>query len=312
MQSDDKSVSGEPDTQRRAQAELEESSSRTWFAFKIVLICLAFLLTDVLVPQDFSNSSFVFFILLNIVVAQLTLICVWGTLVEGTFWVRMPWTLLLLVVAWAALVYGMYLEQGQSVDTREVLGLGLIWFFGFAVSYVPLKTAAWFFGWRITQEKSLSPNPNSNRYAIRDMMIGTAILAVVMSIGSYLIQGKELPTWSAVLETSQLGRIESLFVVSVFSVVSLIVKLPCIWVALATTKTNLVSNALCWILLSGLFGLAEFFLLCFVLGPPGSETLETFCAMTIGHMVMAAVMIGVLCVLRHDGYGITRINKRPI
>jgi len=281
MQTDENSKLEEQDAEEKYEVAIEEllstkRVSKNWFGLfglRIVLIFVAFLVADVLVPQDYGRSPFVFFILLNIVVAQLTLICIWGTLVEGTFWVRIPWTLLLLVISWAALVFGVNLSQSFSVDPRQLLGLGLFWLFGFVASFVPLKIAAWLFGWRITQAKSLQPDPKSNRYAISDMMVGTGIFAVTMAIASALIQG-ELPTWSEVVQTTGLHRPEQMFALIIFSVVSLIVKLPCIWVALATPIKTLGARSITWIMLSGLIGLAEFILLTATLGLPGSLWFE--------------------------------------
>lgn len=287
------------------EVEGEKPTSRIWLAFRIVLIFAAFLGIDVLMQQRFESMEWIFFILLSLIVAQLTLICIWGTLVEGTFWVRIPWTLLLLVISWAALVYGLQLEQ-QSVGAADVVKIGAFWFFGFLVSFIPLKIAAWLFGWRITQAKALTPS--SNRYAIIDMMIGTAILALAISIGRMLIDG-DLPTWSQVYLASGLRRYEQFFALTVFSVVSLIVKLPCIWVALATEKAKLFSRSMLWIFLAGMMGLAEFVLLCVVLGPPKSRLVEVCLAITAGHMAMAAAMIGVLSMLRWDGYRISRIVR---
>ncbi|MDA7904372.1 hypothetical protein N9B45_01585 [bacterium] len=57
-------------------------------------------------------------IALGIMTAQLTFICVWGTLVRGTFWIRLPWTLLLLVLSWWAFTWGITIENGQpDIDT---------------------------------------------------------------------------------------------------------------------------------------------------------------------------------------------------
>ena len=89
-----------------------ESTSWVWFTGAIVLIFVGFLILDVILPLFFEDENFFWVVLLNVVVAQLTLLCIWGTLVEGTFLIRIPWTILLLVISWAALAYGVYLQQG--------------------------------------------------------------------------------------------------------------------------------------------------------------------------------------------------------
>ena len=83
---------------------------------------------------------------------------------------------------------------------------------------------------------------------------------------------------------------------------SLIVKLPCIWIALATPRVRFLRTAIGWVVVSGLLGLLEFGLISSVLGPPGREAIKVCFALVVGHMAMAAVMIGVLFFLRFFGY----------
>ena len=122
--------------------ELESKQPATdQFTFRKILlllvigtICIVFLLLDLLTPAAFeSRNAFILVLMMNLVVGQLTLICVWGTLVEGTFWIRLPWTILMLVISWAALAGGVRQAKG-NIDTAEVLGLGLVWFYAFVIS----------------------------------------------------------------------------------------------------------------------------------------------------------------------------------
>ena len=275
----------------------------------IGVIFASFLLLDFKLPAAFNNSGepFVFVFMLNIVVGQLTLICVWGTLVEGTFWIRLPWTILMLVISWAVLARGAYLANG-STDSAEVLGLGLVWFYAFAISYVPLKVAAWGFGWRILKESQKDSLESKTNYQIRDMMIGTAILAVIFAIGRMLLPG-DLPSWEEVISSSGLGGRQLLTVMFIFSVVSLIVKLPCIWIALAVPLSKVKRYSICWIAGAAVLGLFEIGLLTFVLHSSGPDQLEVTIALMLGHASMAAIMIGVLYLLRSFGYRMSRRKR---
>ena len=282
-------------------------ASRSKLLLVIGAIGIVFLLLDLMTPPAFeSGNAFISVFLMNLVVGQLTLICVWGTLVEGTFWIRLPWTILMLVISWAALAGGLHLAKNN--DTAEVLGLGLIWFYAFMVSYIPLKLAAWGFGWRILkkdQENSLKAKTN---YQIRDMMIGTAILAVTLSIGRMLLPG-ELPSWENVLIKTGLNNYQLLTALFIFSVVSLIVKLPCIWIALAVPVSRIMRYSIGWICIASVLGLLEMGLLTIFLGPPGHEAVEFLIGLTLGHAVMAGLMIGVLYLLRIFGYRISRRKR---
>ena len=175
-------------------------SRAAFFAF-VLTTFTGYIAIDVLTPCYFDDPWPAVFLMIQ-VVGQLTLICVWGTLVEGTFWFRLPWTLLLLVISWAALCYGFYIENGQ-ISSANILAMGLVWLYGFAISYLPLKIAAWLFRWRIRLVSTETETTVSKNYAVRDIMIGTAILAVTLAIGRRLMPG-ELPKWQAVLAESGL------------------------------------------------------------------------------------------------------------
>ena len=95
----------------------------------------------------------------------------------------------------------------------------------------------------------------------------------------------------------------------IFSVVSLVVKLPCIWIALAMAKEEVISWGFTWTMLSGVIGLGEGALLQVLFGP-GPNWWETTTAMCLGHTAMAVTMICVLYVLRSFGYSMSRVRKR--
>ena len=271
-------------------------------------IFVAFLLLDLVLPTAFElRSSFFFVLMINLVVGQLTLICVWGTLVEGTFWIRLPWTILMLVISWAALARGVYLAHGTA-DSAEVLALGLIWFYAFAISYIPLKIAAWGFGWRIYMEGDEDSSKSKANYQIRDMMIGTAILAATLSIGRILLPG-DSPSWENVVSNSGLNDYRPLTALFIFSVISLIVKLPCIWIALAVPFSSIKRYSLYWIGIAAILGLVEVGLFTFFLGGPGQDKEEFTIGLMIGHAAMAAIMIGVLYFLRTFGYRMSRRRR---
>ena len=300
--------------------EEQELRSRKQLLPIVGAVFVAFLFLDVLTPFAFeSQNAFFIVFMMNVVVGQLTLLCVWGTLVDGTFWIRLPWTILMLVVSWAALAFGVRLVDGgitsilagvrHQPNTAEVLGLGLVWFYAFAVSYIPLKLAAWLVGWRIVREEEPLEDSKSN-YQIRDMMIGTAILAVTLSIGRMLTP-VGLPSWSRILEASELDRFEPLLALFIFSMVSLVVKLPCIWIALAAPHSRIRLLSTCWIAIAAALGLAEMGLLLMFLGPPGSEVWGMIIGLMVGHAAMATIMIGVLYALRCYGYRMIRRKRLP-
>jgi hypothetical protein len=73
------------------------------------------------------------------------------------------------------------------------------------------------------------------------------------------------------------------------------------------TREKVFSRSVAWFFLSGLLGLIEFLIISSVIGRMGPRVGVEICAGLIsGHMAMAAVMIGVLYVLRLNGYQLSR------
>ena len=278
------------------------NSKPLFFSFLLLTFGVYFWL-DVLTASCFHDSGLALFWLI-LLVGQLTLICVWGTLVEGAFWFRLPWTLLLMVISWAALCVGAHVGNGK-IDSAQIMGIGMVWFYGFAISYVPLKIAALAFGWKIRVLNKDIANNEMGRYAIRDIMIGTTILACTLAIGRQFVPG-QLPPWSDVLSASHLDEPMSLLIFLVFSIISLIVKLPCIWIALAATKSQVLTLSMIWVFSAGLLGFVEVGILIVLFGAPSAEWTKLTLNLVLGHAVMAATMIGVLYCLRCFGYRMIR------
>ena len=142
-------------------------------------------IVDVATPSCIRDS-FLGLLAFCVVTAQLTVICVWGTLVRRAFWIRLPWTLLLLVLSWCAFAWGIAIANG-SPDTDSMLGTAVILMFGLVTSFVPLKIPAMCFRWQIVQNSAEDQNAGrDSRYAIRDIMIGTLLFAVSMGIARHV------------------------------------------------------------------------------------------------------------------------------
>lgn len=298
------SVEQSPDEFCELEQESPISASKFQLTVTLGIVFLVLLGVDVMLPFWFNSESGL--LALNVVVAQLTLICIWGTLVEGTFWVRIPWTLLMLVISWGAIAWGVQLESQAPAKSSTIVAIGIVWFYGFVISFIPLKFAASLFGWRITHAVERTNAPSQNRYAIRDVMIGTALLAMVLAIGRAWLPG-DPPAWSSVVKESGFHQPEMFLVMGIFSVVSLAVKLPCIWIALAMER-DFFRFSTYWVIASGGLGLVEYFMFCVVVGTSGSPWEFVF-YLVMGHMCMAIVMLVVLRILRNYGYSMSRIRK---
>ncbi|MEZ6087991.1 MAG: hypothetical protein R3C05_08195 [Pirellulaceae bacterium] len=246
---------------------------------------------------------------LVIVFAQLTFICVWGTLVQGTFWVRLPWTLFLLQISWCFLTWGVHLENGPP-SRAAMLGLGLIWFCGFLVSFIPLKIAALFFGWRIIHPSHSDSKASARQFAIRDMLIGTVLLAATMAIGQRMLPDEEA-TLQNVLYESGLDQRHAFVILSLYAIASLLLKFPSIWVALACPVDKLVQYTALWSIGCFLVTLGEVGLLVIFLGPLGPDGGQILMGFLLGHELMGWIIIGVLHLLRKLGYHLEGASQAP-
>ncbi len=270
----------------------------------IAVCCVVFFITDVAIPSCFDDA-FPVLVAMGILTAQLTVICVWGTLVRGTFWIRLPWTLLLLVISWCGIAWGITIEKGQA-NTDAMLGAGIVWTFGFVTSFVPLKIAAMGFRWQIVQGSDNDSNaiPNS-RYAIRDVMTGTLLLALSMAIGRAMLPTDDI-SFARALSASELDDPELLVVITIYGIVSLLVKLPCIWIALGEPAKRIKLGIGIWFAYCVILATLEFALLNAIVGGVGSEFGELLIGMLVSHQIMGAIMLAVCLSLRGMGYRLER------
>ena len=271
----------------------------------IGVCCIGFFIADVATPACF-HTPFLGMLALGVVTAQLTVICVWGTLVRGTFWIRLPWTLLLLVVSWCALALGVSIENGRS-NTDEILGVGLFWMIGFITSFVPLKIAALCFRWQIIHDSAAYQNEGQEdyKYAIRDIMIGTLLLALALAIGRAMLAGEEI-SFARAMRAANLNQAEPFIALTIFGIVSLLVKLPCIWISLGEKTENIKSRICGWAAYCFALAIAEIIALTVFLGPAGPEAAELFAGIILSHQLMGAIMLGVCLTLRGLGYRLER------
>ncbi len=296
--------------------ELREVSTETWslqrrkgLILLIALCCIGFFIADVVTPLCFRDS-FLALLCLGVVTAQLTVICVWGTLVRGTFLVRLPWTILLLVLSWCGFLWGISIESG-SYGADSKIGIAVMWAFGFITSFVPLKMAALCFGWQIVQGSTIDHvKSNSSHYTIADLMFGTMLIAVSLGIVRVMLSSDDIHIFQAV-RNSIFRDAEGWMVMSIYGVISLLVKLPCIWISLGENREKISFWIGTWIFYCLALAIMEIILLNLVFGSPGGDEVgKLYSGLIIGHQIMGAVMLIVCLALRGLGYRLERSLRR--
>ena len=297
-----------PSDERLSPSQTSTVSRKRSLVVLIGVCFVGFFWADLMTPILFQEA-FTAMLALSVVTAQLTVICVWGTLVRGTFWIRLPWTLLLLVIAWCGFAWGITIENERR-DTDQMLAAAVLWTFGFITSYVPLKIAAMGFRWQIVQESTDDRAGSNSRYAIRDIMIGTLLLALTMGIGRAMLLGEQVDLERAV-RASQLHRLEPLAATTIYGIVSLLVKLPCIWISLGEEREKIRSRIATWAVYCFALTVVEIGLLVVIFGSPGGEAHELFLGIMLGHQLMGAIILGVCLALRGLGYRLERSVSGP-
>lgn len=283
---------------------------RTRLIILICVCCIGFFIVDVVTPNCFEDP-FPGLLSLGVVTAQLTIICVWGTLVRGTFWIRIPWTLLLLVISWYGFALGIMLEAGKP-DANDMLTTAVVWTFGFVTSFVPLKIAAMCFRWQIVQDSEQDSNAGQKpRYAIRDIMIGTCLLAISMGIARAMLPVDDMSI-RRILSGSLLGRTEFWISTTIFGIVSLLVKLPCIWISLGAKASKIKKMIGLWLVYCLVLASVEFVLLIALMGAPGPQGAEILAGIIISHQVMGGIMLALCLALRGLGYRLDRSTDRKL
>jgi hypothetical protein len=112
------------------------------------VVC-ALLVANVLTPLVLDpRHEWLQAIMVGICVGQLNLIATWAALAPGNIMVRLPWSLLLTVWMWQALVVGNRLSF-SGFPRAEAILLGVVLLFGLFVAMAPLAIAARFFRWRL-------------------------------------------------------------------------------------------------------------------------------------------------------------------
>ncbi|MEM6692531.1 MAG: hypothetical protein AAF664_24085 [Planctomycetota bacterium] len=293
--------------------DLSESDAlrRRPLLIALIAFCsVGFLAADVATPVFFEDA-FPAMLSLGVVTAQLTVISVWGTLVHGAFWVRLPWTLLMLTISWCALGFGNTIDHGHFYPS-SMLALGIVWTLGFITSFVPLKIAAVAFGWKIiANSDSLVDGKRKSQTAVRDILTGTLLLALTMAIVRGPFVGERVDFQQA-WDTSRMARVQNAVALLIFGVVSLIVKLPCIWIGLGVSRSQILRMTLVWVFLCFLLSVLEVVVFVSAFGAPGTDELEAYTAIILSHQIMGGIVLGICLALRGLGYRLERSRTPPV
>ena len=269
-----------------------------------MLVICAFLGVNVLTPAvSRSHEPWLLAIMLGICISQLNLIATWAALAPGNFMVRLPWSLLLAVLMWYALVVGNRIEH-RGFDRGSALFLGLVLLMGLLVALIPLVIAARFFRWRLlgwnAGEEVRSDSQAKLQFNLRHLLLSMFLLSVAMAPARLV-----LPEQGTFYLPHDYGV---WIVLAGVALCNVVVTVPCIWGAFATKCVPL-QLAIGWPIYCVLITGVEFACFTMFLGStpdPG----EVFFALYLMNLTQCATVFGTLMIFRQIGFRLVRTHRR--
>jgi hypothetical protein len=239
---------------------------------------------------------------LGVLIAQVNLIAVWAVLAPGNIVVRMPWSFLLAMAMWYAVVLGVRIP-GLALGLSDSLAIGMGVLFSAIIAQVPLWIAKKVFGWRLIRgagDAGPSP-PGPWQFNLRHLLLATFLLAVALSplhrvlppgpIDHFAVGGD----FFVFLGVAMLGIL----------LYNLFITVPCIWVMTSTLPT--VVLALAWLFYCGSLTGIEIGALNLILGPGGNAGRE-FLLLLLLNVCQGATVFGTLRIFRALGFRLVRAS----
>jgi hypothetical protein len=267
------------------------------------VIC-ALLGVNVLTPAvSRLHEPFLLAILLGICISQLNLIATWAALAPGNFMVRLPWSLLLAVLMWYALVVGNRIED-RWFDRGSALFLGLLLLMGLLVALIPLVIAARFFRWRLlgwnAGEEVRGDSQAKLQFNLRHLLLSMFLLSVAMAPARLV-----LPEEGTFYLPDDYGV---WIVLAGVALCNVVVTVPCIWGAFATKRIPL-QLAIGWPIYCVLITGIEFACFTMFLGST-PDAGEVFFAFYLMNLTQCATVFGTLLIFRQIGFRLVRTHTR--
>jgi hypothetical protein len=251
-------------------------------------------------------------------VGQINLIAVWGALTPGPVLLRVPWSIVLGMLLWYALLLGnrfalqpdpvaMWLRwtMGPTVYYHPLLSLGEALILGGLLlaaifcTQVPLWIAASRWGWRLLPPAYERPSSHNERqFHLRHLLLGMVAVSVAFALGRVV-----LPRGALHIDTP---RIDDFVLLAIMGIVNLLVVMPCIWWAtLRVDRMLLVLGG--WLLYAGLISIMEVFVIGLLTGGRPGLNNEQFYIALFNYAQCACVFVTLL-VLRWAGFRLSKIQ----
>jgi hypothetical protein len=284
---------------------MEDASANAPKLSVVGLVVCTFLAFDFITPQVVDGGEeFAMMVLVGICIGQINLIAVWAAFAPGNIVVRLPWSMLLVVLMWYGLVMGFRFETNYfSLDDAVVLGIVLL--SGFVVLQIPLWIAARVFRWRLVSwdAPGIQAERGRSQFYLRHIMLGMVFLSLALAPAR------------VVLPEGEIGGLHmdgELFVLLIALLIcNIFVTIPCIWGAFL--KWVVVAPvAVGWFVYCAILTGMEYVVLCEFLGAPSDDEVPFW--IYLMNMTQCVTVFGTLLILRGLGFQLVRVAsaKRPV
>ncbi len=263
----------------------------------IGLVVCTYLAVDYVTPSALDGKNeFAMMVLMGICVGQINLIAIWSALAPGNIVVRLPWSMLLGVLMWYALVLG-FRGESRHFSLSEATLLGIVLLSGLAVLQIPLWIAARVFRWRLVtwDAPAIQTEQARSQFYLRHIMFGMVFLSLALAPARVVLPEGEI---------TNLNMDGELFVLLTAMVIcNIVVTIPCIWGAFLRW-TVVAPIAVGWLVYCAILTGMEFLVLCAFLGSPGDD--EVPFLIYLMNITQCATVFGTLLILRGLGFELVR------
>jgi hypothetical protein len=230
------------------------------------------------------------------------LIATWAALAPGNILVRLPWSLLLTVWMWQALVVGNRLRF-SGFPRAEAILLGVVLLFGLFVAMAPLAIVARFFRWRLLGwERNDAVDDRAAvkvQFNLRHLLLSMFLLSMAMAMVRWILP--EGRGWEIATD----GELHVILPVVAFC--NVVVTIPCIWGAFASPR-RLPLLAAGWFAYCALLTGAEIGFFVFFLGPTPDDLLDIMFLWYLMNLMQCLTVFGILVIFRGLGFRLVRAN----
>jgi len=228
--------------------------------------------------------------------AQLGLIAIWAVLGPHRWFIRLPATLAVTALLYAALAMGMVADGEAWSDVgRTLLFLPMV----FLAVQLPIWTGRFLGGWRIVRGDA-DPElvaSGSRQFQLQDLLGATVVLAVALGLASVGVagEGDVGETWIPLFLFCLVGAVWSAFST-----------LPCLCACFVARDKGR-STAVMAAYVFGMTLVVAVVIGVFAGGGPPAELVVVF---FLFHAALVGVMLGVLHLLRVSGYVLHRAGRK--